>query len=130
MRTINADNVQQEEFVFPYPSVGPGYFVIRCGSGKHEYRFREDPLHESRAFRHFRHKKRTCHSECVIPFCGLEPQPLMMQGLYFVPDRNLVPALQSDPEKGCRGRSGARRRDSGETGRWGWCLVVFGGRRV
>lgn len=63
MRAVRDESVQGKEFVFPYPAIGPGFFVIRCVSNKKTQIFVEDPWHQDLAIRHFKFRKRICHEE-------------------------------------------------------------------
>lgn len=50
--------------MFPFPSAGPGYFVILCdGVDGNPFRFDSDPWRCGRAFNHFRAcpTKEKCH---------------------------------------------------------------------
>ncbi|KAK4151531.1 hypothetical protein C8A00DRAFT_35828 [Chaetomidium leptoderma] len=45
--------VENKDFVFPYPAVGPGYFVLWCARARFKHRFTEDPFLDNRAIKHF-----------------------------------------------------------------------------
>ena len=68
VRTIPAKEVYGKDFVFPCPTVGPGYFVIRCDSSEVIHRFEAHPLEMNRAIRHFSQQspKRKCHTDALF----------------------------------------------------------------
>ncbi|KAK3897635.1 hypothetical protein C8A05DRAFT_38801 [Staphylotrichum tortipilum] len=66
IRTILTHDVEEVDYIFPYPELGPGHFIIRCDSGDistHSFEF--PPLEMNRAGRHFvqRNPKGRCHRE-------------------------------------------------------------------
>ncbi|KAK4145559.1 uncharacterized protein C8A04DRAFT_26557 [Dichotomopilus funicola] len=44
IRRINQDEVEGMDFIFRYPSVGPGYFVVRCDRREEIHRFERNPF--------------------------------------------------------------------------------------
>jgi len=68
MRTIDAKLVKERDYIFPFPSLGMGWYVVRCDRGQPENQsfltFRADPLKNpsagdsSPAINHF--DKTTC----------------------------------------------------------------------
>ncbi|KAK4032664.1 hypothetical protein C8A01DRAFT_40895 [Parachaetomium inaequale] len=67
VRRIRAHDVEGQDFIFPYPAIGPGYFVVRCDRGKFRHQFQQDPLSLFRGrhimVNHFNRKapKPPCH---------------------------------------------------------------------
>ncbi|KAJ4287409.1 hypothetical protein N0V88_007681 [Collariella sp. IMI 366227] len=79
IRTILAHEVEGMDFIFRYPLVGPGYFVVRCDRyktvlGEFIHQFKEDPFEYKRAVRHFNQvaPKRKCHEAQDKKFCSEE----------------------------------------------------------
>ncbi|SPQ26785.1 aa591c71-8f23-4f2c-974f-6e1772b2a613 [Thermothielavioides terrestris] len=68
MRTIDANEVQDQDFIFQHSSLGRGYFVIRCERNKDAtgvvHRFDTDPLKGDRIIKHFRsaNPRPRCHN--------------------------------------------------------------------
>ncbi|KAH6842755.1 hypothetical protein B0I37DRAFT_203026 [Chaetomium sp. MPI-CAGE-AT-0009] len=43
-KTIPFYEVEGVDFIFQYPAIGPGYYVVRCEGPSHMHQFKEDPL--------------------------------------------------------------------------------------
>ncbi|KAL2147490.1 hypothetical protein VTI28DRAFT_8745 [Corynascus sepedonium] len=65
IRTLAKDEVEGDDFIFPYPGLGPGFFIVRCDSETLLHRFEEDPLRITggRPFlvKHFSSTSKRCH---------------------------------------------------------------------
>lgn len=65
--TIQSFAVEGVDFIFPYPAVGPGYYVVRCDRAIYMHQFDEDPFRlwggTNALVKHFARKcpKPTCH---------------------------------------------------------------------
>jgi hypothetical protein len=53
MRTIQAIEVEGMDYIFQFPNVGDGHYIIRCDQGPSIYHFKQNPLKGRRAIRHF-----------------------------------------------------------------------------
>ncbi|KAL2175028.1 uncharacterized protein P884DRAFT_262922 [Thermothelomyces heterothallicus CBS 202.75] len=58
--------VEGLDFIFPFPSLGPGFFVVRCDRERIEYHFEKDPLrlygNRTQLVRHFSARNARCHT--------------------------------------------------------------------
>lgn len=64
LRTISVDEIVEtaKDCLFPFPPVGPGYYILRCGTGRSTHYFGHDPL--NLGLKHF--KARVPHKRCHI----------------------------------------------------------------
>ncbi|KAK4249681.1 hypothetical protein C7999DRAFT_29739 [Corynascus novoguineensis] len=68
-RQIKIGDVEEQDFIFQFPEMGPGYFIVRCDRGKHIHHFQEDPLKPYRGqpimVNHFKSKAPSskCHKK-------------------------------------------------------------------
>ncbi|AEO59101.1 hypothetical protein MYCTH_2111332 [Thermothelomyces thermophilus ATCC 42464] len=57
--------VEGLDFMFQYPPLGPGFFVVRCDSQRIEHHFEKDPLrmygNRTQLARHFSARNARCH---------------------------------------------------------------------
>jgi hypothetical protein len=60
---VRADDIREKEYAFQYPTVGPGFFVIRCGQGEKMSIFVDDPLCNGFAIEHFEKPGGKCHGK-------------------------------------------------------------------
>ncbi|KAL2133991.1 hypothetical protein VTI74DRAFT_1244 [Chaetomium olivicolor] len=79
IRTIYADDVEGIDFIFRFPLVGDGYYIIRCDRyestlGGIIHQFKEDPFEYRRAVRHFSllAPRPRCHLAQDQEFCSEE----------------------------------------------------------
>jgi len=80
MRTVDADLVKAREYIFPFPSLGRGWYVVRCDLGRPDnrgfLRFKSHPfegpseINPSPAMNHFR--KKTCQGHEAKIYTDLE----------------------------------------------------------
>ncbi len=94
MRTILAEDVEKKDFIFPYPEVEPGYFVIRCDSNAEAvHHFEAHPLVLNRATRHFVQPtpKRKCHRSGDAVLCREKETVLRRFGYRGKPAFGLSP---------------------------------------
>ncbi|KAL2187200.1 hypothetical protein L209DRAFT_753097 [Thermothelomyces heterothallicus CBS 203.75] len=66
VRTIMKYEVEGLDFIFPFPSLGPGFFVVRCDRERIEHHFEKDPLrlygNRTQLVRHFSARNARCHT--------------------------------------------------------------------
>lgn len=97
MRTIPAEDVEKKDFIFPYPEVEPGYFVIRCDSNAEAvHHFEGHPLDLNRATRHFvqANPKRKCHKSEDAVLCREKETVLRKFGYRGKPTLGSLPIVR------------------------------------
>ncbi len=57
IRPISEWEVEGKEYIFRYPALGSGWFVVRCERGEKEaLLFQTNPFHDNQALNHFNSK--------------------------------------------------------------------------